>query len=147
MPKVTIELPIRAPVDEVWEILLDVGDYSEAMDHVRSVEVLEEVDERIRRVAWSVLLKGSILEWVEEERIDRENRSIVFEQLSGDLEFFDGHWSLQAIGERETTALFEVEFEIGIPPLAEMLNPVAQRALHESSIEVLRGIERKSAVG
>jgi uncharacterized membrane protein len=147
MPKVTIELPIRASIEEVWEILLDVGGYSDVMDHVRSVEVLEEIDGRKRQVAWSVLLKGSILEWVEEEQIDRENYSIVFKQLSGDLEFFDGHWSLQAVGERETTALFEVVFEIGIPPLAEMLNPVAQRALHESSIEILRGIEQSCGVG
>lgn len=146
MPKVTIELPIRAPIDEVWEILLDVAGYSGVMNHVRSVEILEEVDGR-RQVAWSVLLKGSILEWVEEERIDPENYSIVFEQLSGDLEFFDGRWFLQAVGERETTAFFEVVFEIGIPPLAEMLNPVAQRALHESSVEILRGIEQRSAVG
>jgi ribosome-associated toxin RatA of RatAB toxin-antitoxin module len=146
MPKVTIELPIPAPVDEVWEILLDVDDYSNAIEHVRSVEVLEAVDDRMRRVAWSVLLKGSVLEWVEEETVDPGGYSIAFEQLSGDLEFFNGRWYLEPDGPGATKACFEVEFEIGIPPLAEMLNPVAQRALHESSIEVLRGIEKKCAV-
>lgn len=147
MPIVNIELPIRAPIDEVWDILLDVERYSEVMSHVRSVEVLEDLDGKVRRVAWSVILKGSILEWVEEEHIDRDNHSIVFKQLSGDLESFDGHWGLEEAGDGETNAAFEVLFEIGIPPLAEMLNPVAQRALHESSTEMLRGIERESAVG
>ena len=147
MPEVTIELPIRAPIDEVWKILVDVEGYPEAMEHVRSVRVVEQVDERVRHVAWSVLLKGSVLEWVEEEHMDPENHSIVFRQLSGDLEFFDGHWALKANGGGHTDAVFEVLFEIGIPPLAEMLNPVAQRALHESCTEMLRGIEQQTAVG
>ena len=37
-----------------------------------------------------------------------------------------------------------VMFEIGIPLLADMLNPVAQRALRENCTDMLRGIERQS---
>jgi ribosome-associated toxin RatA of RatAB toxin-antitoxin module len=147
MPEVKIDLAIRAPIDEVWEILVDIERYPESMDHVRSVEIVERLGERTRRVAWSVLLKGSILEWVEEEELDPENHSIVFRQLSGDLEYFDGHWALRENGNEETIAVFEVLFEIGIPPLAEMLNPVAQRALQESSIEMLRSIEQRADIG
>jgi uncharacterized membrane protein len=146
MPLVKLDQVIQAPIDEVWEILLDIESYPREMEHVRSVEIVEQFDGRQRRAAWSVLLKGSILEWLEEERIDSDNYAIEFRQLSGDLEHFDGHWALEASGERETTAVFEVLFEIGIPPLAEMLNPVAQRSLRENCAEMLRGIEQRSSL-
>jgi len=36
-----------------------------------------------------------------------------------------------------------VRFEIGMPMLADMLNPVAARALRDNSEQMLREIERK----
>ena len=145
MPKVNIDLDIRAPIERVWDSVLDVESYAESMENVRSVRLVESNGEGVRRVAWSVLLKGSILEWEEEEQLDHDTHKVAFKQLQGDLEFFDGYWSLEELGPSETRAHFEVEFEIGIPMLAEMLNPVAQRALEESGTEILRGLERSVA--
>jgi ribosome-associated toxin RatA of RatAB toxin-antitoxin module len=147
MPQVKIDLLIRAPLERVWETVLGIERYQDSMDSVRSVRIVEHRDENVRRAAWSVLLKGSILEWEEEEHLDREAHTIGFRQLSGDLEFFDGRWTLQACGSEETIVVFEVLFEIGIPLLADMLNPVAQRSLQENCIEMLRGIERQTAIG
>jgi len=147
MPDVKIDLEIRAPIDRVWETVVDIERYQDSMDTVRSVRIVEQNDECRRRAAWSVLLKGSILEWEEEEHLDRETHTVVFKQLRGDLEHFDGHWTLEAIGLEQTKVVFEVVFEIGIPMLAEMLNPVAQRSLQENCTEMLRGIERTAAIG
>jgi ribosome-associated toxin RatA of RatAB toxin-antitoxin module len=142
MPKVNIDQDIRAPIEQVWNTVLDVESYEESMDNVRWVRLVGPDDEHARRAEWSVLLKGSILEWEEEEQLDHDAHKVVFKQLRGDLEFFDGYWTLEELGPNETRAHFEVEFEIGIPMLAEMLNPVAQRALEENGIEMLRGLER-----
>jgi ribosome-associated toxin RatA of RatAB toxin-antitoxin module len=145
MPKVNIDQDISAPIERVWGSILDVESYEESMDNVRWVRLVGPDDEHTRRAEWSVLLKGSILEWEEEERLDHDAHKVVFKQLRGDLEFFDGYWTLEELGPNETRAHFEVEFEIGIPMLAEMLNPVAQRALEENGTEMLRGLERSVA--
>ena len=131
MPKVSIDQDIRAPIERVWNTLLDLDSYAESMETVRWARLVGPDDQRTRRAEWSVLLKGSILEWEEEEQLDHEAHKVVFKQLRGDLEFFDGYWMLEELGPNETRAHFELEFEIGIPMLAEMLNPVAQRSLEE----------------
>lgn len=145
MPKVTIDQDIRAPIERVWDTLLDIESYEESMETVRWARLVGGDDERARRAEWSVLLKGSILEWEEEEQLDHEAHKVVFKQLRGDLEFFDGYWMLEEVGPNETRAHFEVEFEIGIPMLAEMLNPVAQRSLEENCAQMLRDFERSVA--
>jgi len=145
VPDIKIDLVVKATIERVWETVLDIESYQKSMDTVRFVRLIEGEGTDTRRAAWSVLLKGSILEWEEEEHLDREARSVTFTQLRGDLEFFDGHWALEELGPAETRVVFEVTFEIGIPMLAEMLNPVAQRSLHENCTEMLRGIERTAA--
>jgi ribosome-associated toxin RatA of RatAB toxin-antitoxin module len=141
VPEVKIDVETQAPIERVWETVIAIERYQDSMDTVRSVRIVKEIDERRRRAAWSVLLKGSILEWEEEEHLDHDTHTVVFKQLRGDLEHFDGHWILEALGPKRTRVVFEVVFEIGIPMLAEMLNPVAQRSLHENCTEMLRGIE------
>jgi ribosome-associated toxin RatA of RatAB toxin-antitoxin module len=147
VPEVKIDLEIRAPIERVWETVIDIEGYQNSMNTVRSVRVVEQSDERLRRAAWSVLLKGAILEWEEEEHLDHHTYTVVFKQLRGDLEHFDGHWKLEAQGPEQTRVVFEVVFEIGIPMLADMLNPAAQRSLQENCTEMLRGIEHAVAIG
>lgn len=142
MAEVNIDLTIRAPIERVWDSVMDIESYEKSMENVRSVRLVSPSDGDSRRAAWSVLLKGSILEWEEEEKLDHDAHKVAFKQIRGDLEFFDGYWMLEELGPNETRVHFQVEFEIGIPMLAEMLNPVAKRALEESGTEMLRGIER-----
>ena len=145
MPKVNIGQDIRAPIERVWDTLVDIESYAESMETIRWIRLVGSDSEHARRAEWSVLLKGSILEWEEEEQLDHEAHKVVFRQLRGDLEFFDGHWMLEELGPNETRAHFELEFEIGIPMLAEMLNPVAQKSLEENCAAMLRGLERSVA--
>jgi ribosome-associated toxin RatA of RatAB toxin-antitoxin module len=145
VPKVNINLEIRAPIQRVWDTVVQIERYQESMDTVRSVRIIDQKGAH-RRAAWSVLLKGAVLEWEEEEHLDHDTYTVVFKQLRGDLEYFDGRWALKALGPEHTSVIFEVVFEIGIPMLAEMLNPVAQRSLQENCTEMLRSIERTVSV-
>jgi ribosome-associated toxin RatA of RatAB toxin-antitoxin module len=147
VPDVKIDQEIRAPIERVWETVVDIERYPDVMDTVRSVRIVEQPSETLRRAAWSILLRGAILEWEEDERLDHDTYTAVFKQLRGDLEHFDGHWRLVALGPECTRVVFEVAFEIGIPMLADMLNPAAQRSLHENCTEMLRSIERAVAIG
>jgi ribosome-associated toxin RatA of RatAB toxin-antitoxin module len=141
VPDVSLELTIRAPVERVWQAVTAIEAYPGSMDSVRSVRIVEVVSETERRSAWSVTLKGAILEWEELETLDPDAHVLSFHQVAGDMERFDGAWVLEAHDSASTNVRLSVSFEIGIPLLAEMLNPVAQRSLRENCTDMLRGIE------
>ncbi|MGQ0841392.1 type II toxin-antitoxin system RatA family toxin [Actinokineospora sp.] len=145
MPTVTTSHTSDDNPDEVWATLLDSESYASYMAEVREISVVEwEGDRRVSK--WSVLLKGSELEWEEEEFIDHDRRRIDFRQIEGDLAYFTGYWQVTA-DERGTTAELHVEFDIGIPMMSEMLNPVAARALEDNSRAILEQLGRRSRAG
>jgi ribosome-associated toxin RatA of RatAB toxin-antitoxin module len=144
MPEVALELDIQAPAARVWEVVTDIERYPDSMDSVRWVKIVDDTDPLARRSAWSVLLKGSILEWEEVERIDPDRMVMEFHQVAGDMETFDGAWWVTPVDENRTTVKLNIVFEIGIPLLADMLNPVAERSLRDNSREMLLGVERDS---
>ncbi|UNO38555.1 SRPBCC family protein [Streptomyces sp. MST-110588] len=143
MPRVEVELHIAAPPAQSWDAVVDVESYSQCMDSVQSVKIVEQTGPDTRSTAWSVHLKGSVLEWVEAERIDHEARRFDFHQLSGDLAHFVGHWAVRPADGGGSLVSLHVEFEIGIPLLAEMLNPVAATALRENAQQMLAALEQR----
>jgi ribosome-associated toxin RatA of RatAB toxin-antitoxin module len=145
VPHVEVNLRIDAPVDEAWRAVTRLEDYADFMDNVESVTVRgEEGGQRVS--SWSVLLKGSILEWEETDELDEANRVMTFHQLSGDLDEFTGSWRVEEVDGGASLVSFSVDFEIGIPLLADMLNPVAAKALRENSEQMLRAIEQRIVV-
>lgn len=144
MPEVNVDVEIAAPIDAVWKTIREIEDYPRYMENVRAVRVISD-EGSTRTSEWSTLLKGSVLEWTEEEHIDAFDHRITFNQLDGDLDLFAGHWQLETLSPTSTRATLFVSFEIGIPLLADMLNPVAVRALRENSQHMLRGIEERVA--
>lgn len=142
MPSVSLDLEILAPAERAWDAVVDIESYPDSMTNVRWVKILERIDETTRHCAWSVVLKGSILEWVEIETLDPDAMTMTFHQLSGDLAIFDGGWGVEETSSTTCRVTFAATFEIGIPLLADMLNPVAQRSLRENCIEMLRGVEQ-----
>jgi ribosome-associated toxin RatA of RatAB toxin-antitoxin module len=144
MPQVSIEREVRASAGRLWQTVLDVERYPESMASVRWVRITAVESERERQISWSVSLKGSILEWEEVERIDHQAMTVKFRQVSGDMERLEGEWSLSPRGEDLTLVSLQVSFEIGIPMLAEMLNPVAELSFHENCDEMLRGVEQEA---
>ncbi|WP_441248382.1 type II toxin-antitoxin system RatA family toxin [Kitasatospora sp. McL0602] len=142
MPRVDVRLPIAVPPDTVWAAVVDVESYPHSMTSVDSVQITEQADARHRTTAWSVRLQGSVLRWTEAEVIDPVARRFDFRQLTGDLGEFAGHWAVEEAPGGSTVAL-HVEFDIGIPLLAEMLNPVAATALRENAEEMLADLRRR----
>ncbi len=140
MPTVEVIETIAAPIDDVWRVVCDVEKYPKIMDCVLDVRVLENgADWSV--CVWSVQLKGSILNWTEFEHRDRQRYRVTYEQREGDLEKFAGHWQFVSLADRLTRASLHVEFEIGIPMLREMLDPVATRALEDNSRLMLKSLE------
>jgi ribosome-associated toxin RatA of RatAB toxin-antitoxin module len=144
MPDVELDMEIRAPVERVWEAVVDIEHYPDSMANVRWVKIVEEQSAEVRRAAWSVTLKGSILQWEEEEHLDHHAHTIEFDQVRGDMDIFEGSWALEEREPGLTHVRLTVTFEIGIPLLADMLNPVAQLSLRENCAEMLLGVEREA---
>ncbi|MGW1836074.1 type II toxin-antitoxin system RatA family toxin [Streptomyces sp. BBFR2] len=147
MPRVEVEIPIAAPPDRSWAAVVDVESYPACMANVESLTITGWTGPRERTTAWSVRLKGSVLEWTEAERLDEVARRFDFHQVSGDLAHFVGHWAIRPGDDGGSLVSLHVEFDIGIPLLAEMLNPVAATALRENAEQMLRALERRLTGG
>jgi ribosome-associated toxin RatA of RatAB toxin-antitoxin module len=146
MPAVDVESAIQISRDRVWAAMLDIESFPDYMDNVLAAKILTLDDGTHRVSEWSAMLKGSILEWVEDERIDVNRHIIEFDQVDGDLDIFRGTWSVHEDGDLSVVRL-QAEFEIGIPLLADMLNPVAARALRDNQEQMLRSLEERVLSG
>ena len=116
-------LPMTCDPKLVWDVLLDYTSYPEYMTGVNEIEILDE-DGETRTSSWIVELKGSEMEWEQEDRISAENRRIEFHQTDGDLNSYEGYWQVHA-NELEVS----VEFDIGLPLVAEMIHPAVAKAI------------------
>lgn len=149
MPVVTVSKRLIARAEDVWERVCDIESYPQFMESVISTSVLSRQDRPdgiVEAVAeWQVLLKGSVLKWSEREWRDSALRRLTFEQVSGDLERFEGFWQVDEVGDGITEATLEVDFEIGIAMLRPMLDPVAVRALEQNSSDMLLSLGERAA--
>ncbi|UCM90115.1 type II toxin-antitoxin system RatA family toxin [Streptomyces marincola] len=143
MPRVEVDLPITVPPDAAWAAVVDVESYPACMTSVETVTVVARPDERHRTTAWSVRLEGSVLRWTEDEVIDPGARRFDFHQVSGDLGAFAGHWGVRALPDGGSLVSLHVDFDIGIPLLADMLNPVAADALRDNAAQMLDALRAR----
>ncbi len=64
------------------------------------------------------------MRWSERDAFFPTTRTIGFTQLTGDFRAVEGTWRC-ASGEDGTAVTFDAVFDLGIPTLAELLDPVA----------------------
>jgi len=140
VPNVVVRMlaPYIAPA-EAYRRISDFSSYVELTDAVREVVVHPpEPDGRLVS-EWTVRFRKGLLRWTERDRFDPEHRAIDFEQLTGDFVSFTGSWRVEpADGGSEVT--FEAQFDLGIPTLAELLDPVASSTLRANVTLILRGL-------
>jgi ribosome-associated toxin RatA of RatAB toxin-antitoxin module len=143
VPNVEVSITTSCPLPKVWSAVVDITAYPTYMANVNRVAIVRD-EGHSRTSQWEVLLKGSILEWTERETIDHEKHRVEFEQIDGDLSIFRGAWQVTLEGDQSVVTL-DVEFEIGIPLLADMLNPIAAKALEVNSETMIRELEARVA--
>jgi len=137
----TVCLRLHVPhksASEVYATLADFGRYPELSDAVRSVAVTE-VSENLTVSSWEVTFRAGLLRWTEEDTFDPGTLSITFRQLEGDVAIFDGSWQcLDATPGSEI--LFSARLDMGIPSLADALEPIAVRTLIDNIVSIVRGL-------
>ncbi|MFB8005704.1 type II toxin-antitoxin system RatA family toxin [Nocardia sp. NPDC056000] len=114
---------VSCGAEQVWDVLLDYASFPEFMTGVNEVEILD--DEQGRRTSsWVVELKGSEMEWEQEDVISAETHRIEFRQTDGDLAVYHGYWQVHP-----DALELSVLFDIGMPLVAEMIHPAVAKAL------------------
>jgi hypothetical protein len=122
---------------EVFDRLADFSAYPTYSEAVRSVVTRHENGRFYSD--WEVNFREGILRWSEEDLLDREQCVLGFEQTAGDIDDFRGEWSVHA---QPGGALvrFTCSFDMGIPGLADILEPIAELALRDNAKSIIAGL-------
>jgi uncharacterized membrane protein len=126
------------PASDVYETLADFERYPELSDAVRSVAVTE-LSENHSVSAWEVTFRAGLLRWTEEDTFDPGALSITFHQLEGDAAVFDGSWECVDAAQG-SEIVFVARLDMGIPSLADALEPIAARTLIDNIVSIVRGL-------
>ncbi|MFI1764509.1 type II toxin-antitoxin system RatA family toxin [Streptomyces sp. NPDC020800] len=117
----------------------DFARYPDLVDTVRKVTVHPLLDDGSLHSDWEVDFRNGVLAWTEEDVFDDSALSITFRQLHGDFETFDGAWSVDGTDDG-ARVVFSAGFDFGLPTLANIVDPVAERVLRETIEHILRAL-------
>jgi ribosome-associated toxin RatA of RatAB toxin-antitoxin module len=137
----TISLRLHVPrtsASDVYATLADFERYPTLCEAVQTVAVTE-VSEHRTISQWEVTFRAGLLRWTEEDTFDPGALTITFRQLEGDVAVFDGSW--QCVDATQgSEVLFSARLDLGIPSLADALEPIAARTLIANIVSIVRGL-------
>jgi coenzyme Q-binding protein COQ10 len=142
MPYVETAIAIAAPARVVYELAKDQERFPQFMPDVETVVVLERhADYSVTR--WKTLVEEAPIEWTEEDRFDDARRRIDYKLIEGDLDKFEGAWTFE---ERDgmTHVVLGVDYDFGVPTLAELIGPTLQKKVQENSEMMLAALKRQA---
>ena len=142
MPAVESTIVICAPARRVYELAKDQERFPQFMPDVETVTVMERHSDHII-TKWKTLVEEAPIEWIEEDRFDDERARIDYKLLEGDLDKFEGAWTFEE-REGETHVVLTVEYDFGVPTLAELIGPTLQRKVKENSDMMLRALKAEA---
>jgi len=120
MPIVKLSCPGHAPIDPLWSQLLTAEQHAVGLQAVRVARVLE-ADETGRTTEWSLLLRGSPLNWTQREVAHPGQREVSVTLLRGDLKHLSGQWSVTDDGDHCMIHL-TLDIDFGFPRVATVVD-------------------------
>lgn len=124
---------------QAYELICDFRRYPELTDTVHEVVVHPPEADGALSSDWSVVFRNGLMRWSELDRFFPETLTVEFEQVKGDFEVFQGSWACEERSEGAVVT-FRSEFDLGIPSLAEILDPVAESTLRDNVLRILEGL-------
>jgi ribosome-associated toxin RatA of RatAB toxin-antitoxin module len=137
----TIRLRLHVPdksASDVYATLANFERYPQLCDAVQKVTVTERSG-NLTVSQWEVTFRAGLLCWTEEDTFDPGALTITFHQLEGDVAVFDGSWRCVDAAQG-SEVLFSADLDLGIPSLADALEPIAARTLIANIISIVRGL-------
>jgi ribosome-associated toxin RatA of RatAB toxin-antitoxin module len=142
MPYVETSIAIAAPAHVVYELAKEQERFPQFMPDVETVKILEKHDDHLI-TRWKTLVEEAPIEWTEEDRFDDANRRIDYKLIEGDLDKFEGAWTFE---ERDglTHVVLGVDYDFGVPTLAELIGPTLQKKVRENSEMMLAALKSEA---
>ncbi|KIZ16024.1 type II toxin-antitoxin system RatA family toxin [Streptomyces natalensis] len=139
---IAFRIPCAQP-EKAFESLSDFASFPRYSPVVHSVS-LDRGPDGDRISSWEVAFAGGILKWRERDRLDEPRLRIDFELIDGDLVALAGHWAVAPLPEGSEVR-FDARFDLGVPGMADLLEPVAGRAMTDTVTKMLHGVFGPSA--
>ena len=140
MRQVTVRMTAQGiDPEDAYRRISDFRRYPEFTTTVREVNVHPPQPDGSVVSEWTVSFRNGLMRWTERDTFSPLTLSIAFEQLSGDFETFEGSWACES--HKDGTAItFRASFDLGIPTLSEILDPVAESTLCTNIGQILQGL-------
>jgi len=142
MPYVESTITIAAPRHMIYDLAKDMERYADFMPDVEYVRVLER-NGNTTTTRWKTLVEEAPIEWTEVDVFDDERTRIDYRLVEGDLDKFEGYWTFDERG-GETHVVLAVDYDFGVPTLAELIGPILQKKVEENSMMMLRALKAES---
>jgi len=145
MPYVETAIDIAAPARAIYELAKDMERYPEFMPDVEVVKVLKR-EGNTTTTRWKTLVEEAPIEWTEVDVFDDARNRIDYRLIEGDLDKFEGAWTFE---ERDgvTHVVLGVEYDFGVPTLAELIGPTLQKKVEENSLMMLTALKTQAEKG
>ena len=143
MPFVETTIDIEADARDVYELAKDQERFPEFMPDVESVVVLERAGNRMV-TRWKTFVEEAPIEWTEEDRFDDDALRVDYKLIEGDLDVFEGVWTFENGAAGRTRVTLGVEYDFGVPTLAELIGPTLQKKVRENSEMMLAALKREA---
>lgn len=142
MAFVESEIRIDAPARDVYELAKEQDRFPEFMPDVETVTVLERHAGYIV-TRWKTLVEDAPIEWTEEDRFDDFTPRIDYKLIEGDLDTFEGAWTF--VDDAGCTRVnLTVEYDFGVPTLAELIGPTLAKKVRENCEMMLAALKREA---
>ncbi len=139
MPFVEVATEIKGRPEDVYKIAKDMEAYPKFMKNVVKIVTLER-GQGYTITRWDTRLQGKPLVWTEKDLLDDRNLRIDYSLVEGDLKKFEGAWTFEPTADG-TIVKLTVDFDLGIPMFAPLLNPVATMVVKRNCEDMLKGMK------
>lgn len=142
MPYVESKIAVVAPARRVYELAKEQDRFPEFMPDVETVTILERTGAGIIS-RWKTLVEEAPIEWTEEDRFDDAALRIDYKLIEGDLDKFEGAWTFEHC-DGVTHVVLGVDYDFGVPTLAELIGPTLEKKVRENSEMMLEALKREA---
>jgi hypothetical protein len=119
-------------------LVTDYTNWARASESVRSVTVERDGDGWSTSF-WEVVFRGGLMRWSERDHVELDANRESFELIEGDPHAWRGGWTAEQHGD-DCVLTMVAQFDLGMPSLGHVLDPIAIEALEDAVADVARGL-------
>jgi ribosome-associated toxin RatA of RatAB toxin-antitoxin module len=142
LPEVESRIVIEAAARDVYELAKDQERFPDFMPDVESIAIVERDGARVVS-RWKTLVEEAPIEWTEEDLFDDDALRVDYRLLEGDLDRFEGSWTFED-GDGRTHVRLVVDYDFGVPTLAELIGPTLHKKVKENSEMMLAALKSEA---